>query len=389
MLCYSAKQPFRKQPFPKGAIHVMIPVVLFFQSATAKSWQDKIVGVYRFAQRAGWQVQVVNAHGKRAEITEALDLWQPIGCIVDRAMTRARNPIKLFRDIPIALLDQNPATATGTHPSVTHDSAAAARLAAQELLGTGAVSFTYIPWHEPAFWCAQREAAFAKSIRAAKRRYVRWTGDFAALPKPCGVLCANDLTAQRAMRLAAKSGWRIPEDLLFIGIDNDELICNNLTPTLTSILPDFEQAGYTAAQLLKDAIDGKPPRHTTYGPVGLVRRASSRWLEKSNPRVTAALAYIQKHAFEPTLKTDAIVREMGCSRRLADLRFREVTHRSIRDEIHAVRMERAFSLLRNRNQDIGSVASLCGYASEPFFKRLFKRETGLTMREWRKRFRPQ
>lgn len=48
-------------------------------------------------------------------------------------------------------------------------------------------------------------------------------------------------------------------------------------------------------------------------------------------------------------------------------------------------MEKAFSLLRNRNQAIGPIANLCGYDSEPFFKRMFKRETGLTMREWRNR----
>jgi len=366
----------------------MIPVVLFFQSTTAKSWRDKLAGVYRFAQTAGWQVQVVNTHGKRREITEALELWHPVGCIVDRAMTIAKDPISVFGDIPVVLLDQNPRTSTGIRSSITNDSAASARLAADELLKTGAASFSYIPWHSPAFWSDQREAAFSESIRAAGRRYVKWTGDFHSLPLPCGILCANDITAQRAMHLALKGGKRIPEDLLFIGIDNDELICNNISPTLTSVLPNFEKAGHTVAQMLQETIEGRPPRKDTYGPVGLVRRGSSRWLEKTDARVTKALDYIAHHAFEPSLKTDAVVREMGCSRRLADLRFREITHRSIRDEIHAIRMERAYTLLRNRNQAISAIANLCGYASEPFFKKMFKRETGLTMREWRNQNAP-
>lgn len=362
----------------------MIPVVLFFQSTTSKSWRDKLSGVYRFAQKAGWQVQVVNTRGKRTEITEAIELWHPIGCIVDRAMTLAKEPVNLFRDIPIALLDQNPKTATRTHSSITHNSMASARLAAKELLKTGAKSFTYIPWQTSVFWSNQREAAFAKAVRTAKRRFIKWTNDFDVLPKPCGILCANDMIAQRAMHLAIKSGWKIPDDLLFVGIDNDELICNNLNPTLTSVLPDFEHAGYTVAQLLKESLDGRPPRHTTYGPIDIIRRGSSRWFDKTDARVTKALNYIHQHAFEPELKTDTIVREMGCSRRMADLRFREITHHSIRDEIHAVRMEKACALLRNRNQAIGAIANLCGYDSEPFFKKMFKRETGLTMREWRK-----
>lgn len=363
----------------------MIPVILFFQSTTAKSWRDKLSGVYRFAQIAGWQVQVVNTRGKRSEIAEALELWHPIGCIVDRAMTLAKEPANIFKEIPVALLDQNPKTATRKHSSITHDSMASARLAAKELLKTGAVSFSYIPWHSPVFWSQQREAAFTETIRAAGRPYVKWENDFNVLPKPCAILCANDIIAQHAMHLALKSGWKIPEDLLFVGIDNDELICDNLNPTLTSVLPDFEQAGYTVAQLLKDTMDGKPPRHTTYGPVDIIRRESSRWFDKTDARVTKAVHYIREHAFEPALKTDTIVREMGCSRRMADLLFREITHHSIRDEIHAVRMGKACTLLRRRNQAIGAIANLCGYASEPFFKKMFKRETGLTMREWRKR----
>lgn len=362
----------------------MIPVVLFFQSTTSKSWRDKLSGVYRFAQKAGWQVQVVNTRGKRTEITEALELWHPIGCIVDRAMTLARDPVNVFRDVPTVLLDQNPKTATGVHSSITHDSMASARLATKELLKTRAIAFSYIPWHTPAFWSNQREMAFAESIQAAGKRYVKWANDFASLPKPCGILCANDIIAQNAMHLAVKYGWKIPEDLLFVGIDNDELICNNLNPTLTSVLPDFEQAGYTAALLLKETLDGHPPRNVSYGPICIIRRGSSRWFDRTDPRVTKALAYIRAHAFEPELKTETVACEMGCSRRLADLLFREITHHSIRDEIHSIRMEKAYALLCNRNQQIGTIANLCGYNSEPFFKKMFKRETGLTMREWRK-----
>ena len=50
-----------------------------------------------------------------------------------------------------------------------------------------------------------------------------------------------------------------------------------------------------------------------------------------------------------------------------------------------MRMERAFELLSNPRQAIGAIPALCGYASEPFFKRLFKQTTGLSMRSWRKR----
>lgn len=362
----------------------MVPVVLFFQSTTRKSWRDKLAGVYRFAQEAGWQVQVVASDASAADVRATLALWQPIGCIVDRAMTLGRTPVRIFGETPVAFLDQNPSTSRRKHfPTVLHDSAATARLGAEELLRSGARSFTYVPWTKPAFWSDERERAFARAVRAAGRTYLRWTGDIRNLSTPCGVLCANDIVAQRTMAEAVRLGRRIPEDLLFVGIDDDPLICEHTQPPLSSVLPDFEGAGYKVAALLQEAIDGKRPRQLAYGPVRLVRRASSRWFEKHDPRVMKALAYIREHVFEPELKTDAIIREMGCSRRLADLRFREVTGHSIRDEIHALRMERAFILLRDPRQAIGPIPNLCGYASVPFFKRLFKKTTGLTMREWR------
>lgn len=365
-------------------ILIMAPIVLLFQSKNTKSWRDKLAGVYRYARKAGWQVQVIDARASAQELRETLELWQPIGCIINRASSCASDPVRIFKNIPTVLLDQNPMTNSGRFTTVIHDSKASARLAADELLKSGATAFTYIAGDWNIFWAREREEAFSEAIRTAGRRYVKWRGSFAELPKPCGILCATDMVAQRAMALANRQNIRIPDELLFVGIDNDELICEHTLPTLTSVLPDFEEGGYLVAAALQRAIDGGAPEKLFYKPARIVRRESSRWLGKNDPRVIRALTHIRRHAFEYSLSTDSIVAVMGCSRRSADQRFREVTGRSIHEEIHALRMEKAYALLRTPNQAIGSIANLCGYASEPFFKRLFKRETGMSMREWRK-----
>ena len=49
------------------------------------------------------------------------------------------------------------------------------------------------------------------------------------------------------------------------------------------------------------------------------------------------------------------------------------------------RLEHAFSLLRRPNYPISLVAGECGWRTDAYLKRLFKRTTGLTMREWRMR----
>jgi len=51
-------------------------------------------------------------------------------------------------------------------------------------------------------------------------------------------------------------------------------------------------------------------------------------------------------------------------------------------------IRRACTLLRNEAIPIDAIPYQCGYASSPaYLKTLFKRQTGLTMREWRRKIR--
>lgn len=221
----------------------MTKVVLFFLAATlrSKSWRDKLAGIYRYAQKSKWQVQMVQSGAPAEEIRYMLDVWKPIGCIVDRSLSNARNPTKLFGRIPVVLMDQNPKTSSRQYPCVNHDSAATATLAAEELLRTGVDCFSYVPHGLKTHWNRERERALAACIRKNRKHFVAWGetpfsgGNSAAqqddlvarrlreLPKPCGLLCANDQIAQRVMRIATEAGLSVPNDLTVIGIDNSTL----------------------------------------------------------------------------------------------------------------------------------------------------------------------
>ena len=384
----------------------MTKVVLFFQAATlrSKSWRDKLAGIYRYAEKSKWQVQMVQSGASAGEIRYMLDIWKPVGCIVDRSLSNVRNPTKLFGPTPVVLMDQNPATSSRQYPCVNHDSAATATLAAEELLQTGVDCFSYVPHGLRTYWNQQREHAFAARICKTRKRFVAWGATpfsrnnstarqdelvaqrLKTLPKPCGLLCANDQIAQRVMRVASQIGLSMPKDLTIVGIDNDEFICDNTTPTLSSVLPDFQKGGYLAAELLDAAIANPKTKPVTkhFGPLELVRRNSTRRFVTEDALVNRALELIAASAFDPDFHTQSLLRELKCSRSLLEMRFRAMQGRSIRDEIQMLRFDKALSLLRKPNQAIAPIANLCGYASEPFFKRLFKKKTGLTMREWRK-----
>ena len=72
------------------------------------------------------------------------------------------------------------------------------------------------------------------------------------------------------------------------------------------------------------------------------------------------------------------------SRRLAEMRFLEATGNTIQEEIISVRIAHAKHLLLNPFMRLDAVAAQCGYESDTTFRRIFKRETGFTLREWQK-----
>ena len=112
----------------------MKPTVLIFQSCRDQSWRSKLEGASIYARSAGWQLHVVEHGTPPSSVRETIQRLAPIGCIVERSMTLARNPVLSFGGIPTVYLDQNPDTARPNAAMVVNDSAAFARLAAGELL---------------------------------------------------------------------------------------------------------------------------------------------------------------------------------------------------------------------------------------------------------------
>ena len=373
-------------------------IILFFQSTLRKSWRQKLAGVHRFALEHGWFVQVVSKSASTAEIRDALKEWRPVGCIVDRAMNHTAPPDHVFRDIPTVYHDPSPAFRPRHHPFLMHDSAAEAALAGKELLDLNCASYAYIGTADGIHWDKDRLAQFRKDAKSAGKSVtvlprLGLKEAITALPKPCGILGANDDCAIRAFHAATTAGFTIPDEVALAGIDNDEIYCESVSPGLTSVEPDFEGAGYRLAQMLETEIERakrgeappQPPPVETYGPLRIVRRGSTAIVPGLSPSVRRALEHIRSHACEHGLSVDGVSAVMGCSRSLATSRFRKETGHSILDEIHEHRFRNMCELLSQGHLPIGIVVERCGYKSDGFVKRLFRQRTGVTMREYRKR----
>ena len=371
-------------------------IILFFQSTLRKSWRQKLAGVHLFAQERGWFVQVINRYANPDEIRSALAEWRPLGCLVDCAMSRSAPPDILFRDIPTVYLDQNPAYRQSRHPCLLHDSAAEATLVGGELLKLKCRSYAYIGTGKDLHWDKSRLAQFQKDTKAAgaSLAILPQTGlkeAIAALPRPCGIIGANDDCAIRAYHAATAAGLSIPDEVAIAGIDNDEMYCEAVSPGLTSAEPDFEGAGYRLAQMLAEEIEKKRQgavskergRVDFYGPKRLVRRGSTAAPSKTSPRVRRALEHIRRNACGLAISIDDVIAEMGCSRRMGTLLFKKETGRTILAEIHERRFEKACDLLSCTALPIATVVAHCGYRSESFIKKIFLARTGMTMREYR------
>ena len=358
----------------------MKQTILYFQSTDKVSALQKLEGAYGHARAHGWDLQVIEPTVDERKAHELRRFWEPTGVIVECGTERNHLDPAIFGGIPIVFLDRNPRTLRGRQFCVMHDSAATARLAAKELLSLKLRSFAFVPWPEPRFWSHERENGFAEALRLNGHDYARFDvqGDgtdvlalqtqlerwLAGLPKPVGVFAANDRMAARVLSAAGHIGIAVPNDLAVIGVDNDELLCENTTPTLSSVMADFTAAGRLAAEMLAGCIAGRhaKPRTATFGPLRIVRRASTSRSARNDPDVLAACDIIRRRACDG-LRARDVIALFSCSRRMAEIRFRKATGHSILDEIQAHRLAKAETMLRNATLDRNAIANFCGYAS--------------------------
>ena len=201
------------------------------------------------------------------------------------------------------------------------------------------------------------------------------------------MLAANDDRAFDAIKTLSGKRIRIPKDIALLGVDNDTLICENTQPRLSSVQPDFGKEGYLAAEILDTMINGgtPPSRTVLVGVTRIIQRESTAEQSHAGLLVQKALAYINRHALERIGVSD-VVQHIGCSRRLADLRFRELQGSSIMQTIIEKRLDEVRRRLADTKEKIDVIASACGFDNSNYLKNLFKKRFGMTMREWRSSF---
>ena len=82
----------------------------------------------------------------------------------------------------------------------------------------------------------------------------------------------------------------------------------------------------------------------------------------------------------------SMVRLSGLPERTFKRRFQKAVGMSPLEYVHALRLETAKNLLETSNETLEKLATKVGYEDATFFSRLFRRKSGLTPAEYRRRF---
>lgn len=231
---------------------------------------------------------------------------------------------------------------------------------------------------------SRRAAGFAAAILAAGKTLHRLTREefeerLPLLPRPMGLMAANDVNAMDLVSLCLGHGRRVPEDFAIVGVDNSD-VCTRISPVpLTSVACDFERQGYEAALMLQRQMDGLPllEKRVAIPPLGVVVRRSTDTIAIADEETAYALRFLREHHSEPIRIKELADRLQGSLRRVQAL-FRQQTGRTMAQELMRLRLDHAKRLLADPRPKIEAVAQASGFANRFHLNQAFRRALGCT-----------
>jgi LacI family transcriptional regulator len=378
-----------------------VPRVAILIETSRVYGRELIEGIVQYVHEHGpWSIQF-EERGLEDPPPQWLRGWNGDGIITRTATPALARAIRRTGRPAVELLRNDRFSG-----DVESDHDAVGRLAAEHFIQRGLETFGFFAFGEAA-WVRMRREGYIRALAALghgcfqyrpprhrsvilphwdecqQGRVARWLGD---LPTPVGIFCAGDVHAMHLIKVCNTCGIAVPERVAVIGVDNDAVICNVTNPPLSSVDLDTRRIGYEAAVLLDRRMKGQSlnSRLHVVPPSHIVTRQSTDVMAISDPDVAEALRLIRENAHRRIRASDVIAK-IGLSRRTLERRFEHHLHRSLKAEILRVQIGNAKLLLSRSNLPVEAVGKQCGFPRFKYFGQVFRRETGVTPREFRKR----
>ena len=113
----------------------------------------------------------------------------------------------------------------------------------------------------------------------------------------------------------------------------------------------------------------------------------NRRVQKDDGAIARCQMWIADH-YSSANPVGAMAEQTGLNRRTFMRRFRAATGYLPLEYVHRLRIEEAKQIIEREAETLDEVGSTVGYDDPAFFRRLFKRQTGLTPAAYRRKFAP-
>ena len=336
------------------------------------------------------------------KVLPELKAWAPDG-VIAHVNSRKAKELLSFKVPTILSALVEPEYLGSTY--FADDNTAIATMAADYLLEIGFKNFAYCGYHHQ-FWSNERCESFVNKISRAgfktdiyrqpnlySRGFMQEDQVFLShwlksLPKPVAVMACNDARAQQVIDACKLADLNVPEQVAVLGVDNDDLVCDTMTPQLSSVALGTEKAGYETAELLDRMTSRKKIKSPRIAilPTHIEIRQSTDILAIEDPELAKAINFIRTYKHQHETTVDDVVGVTTLSRRALEQRFRKALNRSIYEEIRHVCVERVARMLLETTMPVFQIATSLGFSSSEHIARPFRKETGMSPKEYRRKY---
>jgi len=226
-----------------------------------------------------------------------------------------------------------------------------------------------------------QEYAGISGMPAAERK--RATDWLHALPKPAGIMSFEGLIGPHLLRFCQEIGYRIPEDIQLIGVDDVDQ-CLACEPHLSSVDPPSEGIGEVAMESLLRHLRGgsPPPPYLRVGGSKVIARGSTGLAAVGSGKIATAMRTIETSATRG-ISAAGIVKQSKVSHTTFYKHFRATTGTTPAQHLREIRLKKACQMLKETDANITEIATACGFSGGNYFARFFRHATGQTPSHYR------
>ena len=348
-------------------------------------------------ERGPWQFHFET--GDRYE--QGLEKARRWGCNGIIAMVHDRSQLLKMLKTGIPAVFLNPPQPRGKAPSppkwatfVRRNHEDVGKSAAEHFLERGYRWFAFVGTPRPVEWCRRRFngfrdrlaregfscSAFQMAPAGDRDDFDRESAHIASwlktLKPDTALYAAWDRRAVQMLNLCTDLGISVPGSLAVLGTDNDEVLCESATPSLSSISLDGRNAGMLCGRLLDMHMRGRKvePLVDLAFPTVVTRQSTDETLVPDT-FIAKALAIVRRD-LSAGHTIEGIAKELKVSRRTLETKARLVLGTTLRNEIGRIRLNEAVRLISNTGLSMQAVAEKCGFCCASHLGSRFKAAFG-------------